>query len=202
MYALPAAALVLLLGASCRDEQKLDVAAGINPKKMPTMQTVNVATLISDSGVTQYKIVSPLWRVFDEVDTPYWEFPQGLYLQKYDRKFKVIASVACDSARYFKHQRLWRLDGHVELRNAPDELFMTQQLFWNERDHRIFSDSFIHIETAVHVLEGHGFRSNERLTDYTVMRPTAIFPVNPQSVTSGDASARPAAVSDPGLTAP
>lgn len=177
---LPAAilAVIILAASSCREEEKLDVAAGIDPKRMPTMQTVNVATLISDSGITQYKIVSPLWQVYDEVDTPYWSFPKGLYLQKYDRRFKVIASVACDSARYFKHSRIWRLDGNVEMHNTPNELFLTQQLFWDERKHRIYSDSFIHIETAVHILEGYGFNSNEKLSDYTVLRPSGIFPVN------------------------
>ena len=53
----------------CKEDGKLGVASRIDPKKMPSMTTVNVATLISDSGITQYKIVSPLWNVYDEVDT-------------------------------------------------------------------------------------------------------------------------------------
>ena len=73
---LTAIAMLAVLGlGSCKDEGKLGVASRIDPKKMPSMTTVNVATLISDSGITQYKIVSPLWNVYDEVDTPYWSFP-------------------------------------------------------------------------------------------------------------------------------
>ena len=171
-------AVLCILISGCKDDGKLGVASRIDPSKMPTMSTVNVATLISDSGVTQYKIVSPLWNVYDEVDTPYWSFPKGIYLQKFDRKFNVIASVAADSARFFRLLNLWQLDGNVELKKEPGELFLTQQLFWDQRHNRLYSDSFIHIETPDRMLEGHGFESNDRLTKYSIRRPTGIFPVD------------------------
>ena len=170
--------LALVGLGGCKDDGKLGVATRIDPKKLPSMSTVNVATLISDSGITQYKIVSPLWNVYDEVDTTYWSFPKGIYLQKFDRQFNVIASVAADSARFFRMLNLWKLDGNVELRKEPGELFLTQQLFWDQRRNRLYSDSFIHIETPDRMLEGHGFESNDRLTKYSIRRPTGIFPVS------------------------
>lgn len=172
------AAMFLFIAAACRDDKVVNVAAKINPAKMPTMTTKNVATLISDSGVVQYKIVSPIWKVYEEVDTPYWSFPEGLYLQKYDPYFQVIATVAADSARFFSKLKIWRLDGHVEMTKAPNDLFQTSQLFWDQNRKKIYSDSFIHIETATHVLEGIGFESNDRLTSYRVVKPQGIFPIN------------------------
>lgn len=140
------------------------------------MTSHDISTLISDSGVTQYKIVAPLWEVYDEVEDPYWRFPEGLYLRKYDRKFKVIATIAADSARYYKEKRLWRLDGHVEITKVPSELFLSSRVFWDQSRGRIYSDTFIHIENATHVLEGNGFDSNEHFTEYRVIKPTGIFP--------------------------
>ena len=142
---------VLILSLwSCTEGRKVDIASKLDPGHMATMTTHNISTLISDSGVIQYKIVSPMWQVFDQVETPYWLFPKGLYLEKYDPYFQVIATVAADSARYYKNQRL----------------------------------SFIHRETATHVLEGMGFVSNDRLTDYRVIRPQGIFPVNRENISS------------------
>ncbi len=176
--AMAVAVAMAILFSGCKEDGKLGVASRIDPKKMPSMSTVNVATLISDSGITQYKIVSPLWNVYDEVDTPYWNFPKGIYLQKFDRKFNVIASVAADSAKFFRLQNLWKLDGNVELKKEPGELFLTQQLFWDQRRNRLYSDSFIHIETPERMLEGHGFESNDQLTKYSIRKPTGIFPVD------------------------
>lgn len=178
----------LLLATACREERKVDVAGGLNPAVMPTMTTRDISTLISDSGVIQYKIVAPLWQVFDEADTPYWMFPEGLYLQKYDPYFHVIATVAADSARYFKHEKLWRLMGNVEMTKAPKDLFLSPELYWDQRQGKIYSDSFIHIENSTHVLEGTGFVSNDRLTDYRVLNPQGIFPVNRDRMGPGSSS--------------
>ncbi len=172
----------------CREEKKVDISSQLHPDRMPTMYTRNVSTLISDSGVTQYKIVAPVWYVYDEADTPYWNFPEGLFLQKYDPKFNVIATVAADSARYFKMQRLWRLEGNVEMKKVPKDLFLSQRVFWDQKRQQIYSDTFVHIENATHVLEGTGFVSNERLTVYRVLRPQGIFPVDRDNIkgTSGE----------------
>lgn len=177
--------LSLIVATGCREEKKVDVASSLNPAKMPTMSTRNISTLISDSGVIQYKIVAPLWEVFDEADTPYWRFPKGLYLQKYDPFFKVIATVAADSARFFKNQKLWKLMGHVEMTKVPKDLFQSEELYWDQRTSKIYSDSFMHIETETHVLEGTGFISNDRLTEYRVLNPQGIFPVNRENMTPG-----------------
>lgn len=170
--------VVILLVSSCNDNGKIDVLSGITPGRMPTMKTVGVNTIISDSGITKYRIKSPVWYVYDEIDTPKWKFPKGLYLEQFDAKMKVIGSVACDSAVYFKMQGIWRLDGHVEMHNNQKDLFMTQQLYWDQQQHKIYSDSFIHIERSDRVLEGHCFESNENLTTYRILKPTGIFPAD------------------------
>lgn len=191
----------LIVATACRDEVKVNVASKINPKTMPTMSTKNVATLISDSGIVQYKIVAPMWKVYENVDTPYWFFPEGIYLQKYDPYFHVIATVAADSAKFFSKLKIWRLDGNVEMTKVPQDLFQTSQLFWDQNRHKLYSDSFIHIETQTHVLEGHGFESDERLTSYRVIKPQGIFPMNPGYVpgsgTPGAVSTSPSALPSP-----
>lgn len=163
---------------SCREEQKVDISHSLDASKMPSMSTRNISTLISDSGITQYKIISPLWDIYDEADTPYWNFPEGLYLQKYDPDYNVIATVAADSAKFFKNERLWRLEGEVEMTKFPDELFLSPRVFWDQRRQQLYSDTFIHIENATHVIEGTGFESDESLTSYRILHPNGIFPIN------------------------
>jgi Protein of unknown function (DUF1239). len=173
------ASVVLAIAAGgCPEERKVDISKNLHPGNMPSMVTHNVNTLISDSGVTQYKIVTPVWYVYDQVDTPYWYFPKGLYLQKFDPQFRVTATVAADSARFFRVQKLWKLEGNVEMTKAPKDLFLSPRVFWDQRRQRLYSDTFIHIENSTHVLEGTGFESDERLTKYRILRPTGIFPVD------------------------
>lgn len=170
--------LLTLASGGCIEETKVDISHNLDPTNMPSMVSHNITTLISDSGITQYKIVTPVWYIYDEADTPYWSFPKGLYLEKFDDKFKVVSTVAADSAKYFKQQRLWRLDGNVELTKVPADIFLSPQLFWDQRRQTLYSDTFIHIENATHVIEGTGFVSDERLESYRILHPTGIFPVD------------------------
>lgn len=151
------------------------------------MRTRNVSTLISDSGVTQYRIVAPLWEVYDNIDHPYWRFPEGLYLRKFDRKLRVIATIAADSATYFKDKNLWRLDGRVEVTKEPKELFLSQQVFWDQNRGIVYSDSFIHIENATHMMEGYGFTARQDFSGYRITRPLGIFPVDREKIENGGA---------------
>ncbi|MDE6448081.1 MAG: LPS export ABC transporter periplasmic protein LptC [Muribaculaceae bacterium] len=188
MRSLVGLALVCVMATaitSCREETKVDVVGGLHPDRMPTMTTRNVSTMISDSGVTQYRIVAPLWEVYDEGDAPHWRFPEGLYLRKYDRKFRVIATIAADSAIYFKNKNLWRLDGHVEVTKEPREVFLSQQVFWDQNKGIVYGDSFIHIENATHMMEGYGFRAKQDFTEYSINHPMGIFPAERDNLKGG-----------------
>jgi len=180
MRSLPVVAVVCLLLVSfvvsgCKDSDPVGMG-NVDASRTPTMLTRDVETLISDSGVTRFRIVTPIWYVYDEVDEPYWSFPEGLNLDKYDNFFRREATVEADSAVYFKNKQLWRLDGNVNITNVMNEKFLTNQLYWDQRQHKLYSDSFIHIERPDKVLEGYGFYSNEQLTRYTIRKVSGIFP--------------------------
>lgn len=169
------AATTATVVTGCKDNAPVEMG-DTNADNVPTMLTRNVETLVSDSGVMRYRVVTPIWYVYDEVDEPYWSFPEGLNLEKFDNFFRQDAKVVADSAVYFKNKQIWRLDGNVNITNVMGEKFVTNQLFWNQRQHKLYSDSFIHIERTDKVLEGYGFDSNEQLTRYSIRNVSGIFP--------------------------
>ncbi|MCM1111273.1 MAG: LPS export ABC transporter periplasmic protein LptC [Clostridium sp.] len=188
-----AVASPLLVGSSCSKDNKLTLDLTVEPETTPTMLTHDVSTLISDSGITRYHIKAPVWYVFGEAKSPRWTFPDGLYVEKFDDAMKQEATIECDSATYFEQQKLWRLDGNVRIRNVQNEKFLTEQLFWDQRYQKVYSDSFIHIERSDRIIEGYGFTSNDRMTDYVVNRVSGIFPVSQfvnRDSTSGGMSRR------------
>lgn len=178
---IPAAVMLTLFMCGCREETKLDVASRLDPSRMPSLSTRNVETLISDSGHTKYKILTPLWNIYSEGGDPHWDFPEGVYLRQLDRQLKEVAVVVADSAKYFTGRKLWQLMGNVEIDQKGKSYFSSQRIFFDDRGKRIYSDTFIHIETPTQILEGLGFESNQDLTRYTVLRPTGVFPVEQET---------------------
>lgn len=192
-----AIAAALLCG--CADEETAPTAT-TDGNTSPTMVTDSVNSFVSDSGITRYQIEAPTWLMFDEADEPYWIFPQGLQLNQFDDAMNVAAVMVADTARYFSRMKLWKLDGNVRMRRAGGEKFLTRQLFWDQRNHKVYSDSFIHIERPDRILEGYGFTSNEQITAYTIRRPTGIFPTEGFTGGSGsDAAPAPQAPTQPQL---
>lgn len=193
---LPCALLSLAAAAAvtaCGEEQHSYVPNAGDGSTTPTMTTADVSTFISDSGYVRYHITTPLWQMFEEAKDPFWRFPGGLELEQYDLALKPQANIRSDSATYFSRRRLWRLDGNVVMVNVDGDSFLTNQLFWDQQQRKVYSDSFIHIVRTDRVIEGYGFTSNENMTAYLVHRPTGIIPV--------DRDARESAAAEPDTTA-
>ncbi|MDE6206797.1 MAG: LPS export ABC transporter periplasmic protein LptC [Muribaculaceae bacterium] len=164
---------------ACSSDQKRYVPNVGDGTATPTMTTTDVSTLISDSGYTRYHLVAGLWQMFEDAEDPYWRFPEGLELEQFDDNgMNTVATVVCDSAVYFSRRKLWRLDGNVVMVNTDADSFLTQQLFWDQTERKILSDSFIHIVRSDRIIEGYGFESDQSMKYYSVNRPTAILPVD------------------------
>lgn len=167
----------MLAVAGCKEDNRLGVARSIDPAHMPQLSTRNVSTLISDSGYTKYKVVTPLWNVYggDDRET-YWSFPEGVYLRQLDHELEVVSTVAADSAHYFPNRKLWELFGDVEIDQKGKAYFYSERIYFDDRNKQIYSDTFIRIKTPTQTLEGIGFESNQELTRYRVLKPTGTFP--------------------------
>jgi len=116
--------------------------------------------------------------VYDKTEPPYQEFPKGIYLEQFDEELAVQASLKADYAHYNETEQLWTLRGNVHALNRKGEQFDSPELKWNEKTHRVFSDSSIHITRERSIIEGVGFDSNEQMTQYTILHPTGVFPID------------------------
>ncbi len=170
--------LLCVLTVACRNtEVKHRAAAVVDRKAMPVLEGVDVNTLISDSGITRYRIKAHKWLVFDKADTPYWEFPDGIYLEKFNLNLEADATVEADYAYYNEPSQRWTLIGNVQAMNMEGERFETPLLYWDQKTESVYSDSSIVITRENSVIKGIGFRSNQEMTKYTIQRPTGVFPI-------------------------
>ncbi len=162
----------------CVKKEVRNRAGAIEDRKtMAVLEGDEVTTLISDSGITRYRIRAKKWLVFDKADTPYWEFPEGIYLEKFNLDLQADATVEADYAHYDEPAQLWTLRGNVQAMNLEGEQFETPLLFWDQKSESVYSDSSIVITREASVIMGVGFRSNQEMTKYTILRPTGVFPI-------------------------
>ncbi len=157
---------------------------------LPVMRTLGVTTLISDSGITRYRIVTEEWSVFDRTEPSYWSFEKGVYLERFDSLFNVDANIRSDTAYYYDKEQLWELIGNVEIINQEGNKFNTELLYWNQVTEKVYSDRFIRIEEPDRIIMGYGFESNQQMTNYEIMNVEGIFYVEDEEETSANDSIR------------
>ena len=169
--------MLAIFFSACRRSEVQQTTVSVPREQIAVLITDTVSTLISDSGITRYRIEAPQWFIYDQTEPPYQEFPKGIYLEQFDLDLSVQASLKADYAYYDEKAQRWRLTGNVHALNRKGEQFDTPELNWDQQTHRIYSDSVIHITREKSIIEGVGFDSNEEMSKYTILHPTGVFPI-------------------------
>jgi LPS export ABC transporter protein LptC len=187
--------VIALLGfSSCQKETEHVAPAIYDRDSVSMMVSYGVNTLISDSGVIKYRIVTERWDVNTVKSVPRWTFEKGIFLEQFDEKFHVGACITADTAWYYDQKRLWELRGRVFVRNNAGAVFRSEELFWDQNKHILYSNKFSRITTSERHLQGTRFESDEYMTSYTVTNSKGSLP-------AGDLSGESTPASTPGDTA-
>ncbi len=151
-------------------------APAINERDSASMMvSYGVNTLISDSGVIKYRIVTERWDVNTVKNPPRWTFEKGIFMEQFDPQFHIEGYIQADTAWYYDQQKLWELRGRVYIRNVNGLVFRSEELFWDGIKHEFYSHKFSRVVTPERTMEGTFFRSDEHMTHYEVTNSVGSF---------------------------
>lgn len=167
-----------MLFMACSEAQE-HTAPAVNPEDSVSMMTTyGVNTLISDSGVIKYRIVTERWDVNTVRQPSRWEFMKGVFFEQFDERFHVVGYVQADTAWYYDQKRLWKLRGRVSIRNTNGLVYTSEELYWDGLSHEFYSTVYSRLVTPERTIEGTYFRSDEQMTHYTVTNSKGSFVPN------------------------
>ena len=164
-----------LLAASCQEAVEHTAGAIRDRDSVAVMTSLGVNTLISDSGIIKYRIVTERWEVNQNKKPSRWTFDKGLFLEQFDEKFHVQSYIQCDTAYYYDQQRLWELRSRVRILTKDGLRFSSERLYWDEGKHELYSNTFSRLVTPERTLQGSYFRSDEHMTHYLVTNSRGSF---------------------------
>ena len=165
----------LICFAACSETVSHTAPAVRDRDSASMMTSYGVNTLISDSGVIKYRIVTERWDVNTIKNPPRWTFEKGIFMEQFDEKFHIEGYIQADTAWYYDQQKLWELRGRVYIRNVNGLIFRSEELFWDGIRHEFYSHKFSRVVTPERTLEGTYFRSDEHMTHYEVSNSEGSF---------------------------
>lgn len=167
--------LAFVLLVACEQPREHTAPAIHERDSVSMMTTYGVNTLISDSGVIKYRIITERWDVNTIKQPSRWTFERGVFLEQFDEKFHIEGYIFADTAWYYDQKKLWELRGRVRIRNNNGLVFRSEELFWDGINHEFYSYKYSKVVTPERELEGTFFRSDEQMRHYVVTNSTGSF---------------------------
>lgn len=137
------------------------------------MLTRDVDMLVSDSGLTRYRLIAPVWLVYDRPDRKEWVFSQGLKMWSVDSLQPGNELVSADTAYHFTDREEWLLIGNVRIHGLRGEKLYTSRLHWLRKQKRLYSDDTTYFATEGRELRGSRFEAADDLSEYSIYNNSA-----------------------------
>ena len=163
--------------SSCKNDIK-EVTALSAGDSIPDLTAKNFVYLRSVSGRIVAKLQSPRMTQYGGED-PYMEFPDGFKIEFYDRLMQVETVLTADYGIQYEKRKLIKAQKNVVLINMiKNEQLNAEELIWDQRRKKIYSESKIKITTPTQVQYGSGFESDENFQLYEIFKGSGDFEID------------------------
>lgn len=136
--------------SSCNSKKD---AAQVNPETIISMRSDTLSMMVSKNGLKSYFFEAPLMEEYNFAREPYVKYPAGVFVKKFRDSTEIVEStLRANEAVYYKKRALWMASGNVIATGSGSTLY-TEQLFWDEKTDRIYSN----VDTRVKDQDGEHF---------------------------------------------
>lgn len=135
---------------------------------MMTEFSEQLSIVMSENGRRSYFFETPQLEGYTLAKEPYREFRRGIKITTYqdDSLTTVDAVLTANYAIYYEERGLWEARGNVEVHKEDGTEVYTQQLFWNTRTKKVYSNVDTKLIKGNNVTIGESFESDEGFTDW------------------------------------
>lgn len=149
---------------SCSEEQTVDDR---NPESLITHRSDSLTLIVSENGLKQYRFETPLMERYQMAREPYMEFRYGIKITTYRDSTEAVAStLVADYAIYYENRELWEARGNVVGEGEDGRTLYTQQLFWDQKTKKVYSNVDSKVIQGDDVFIGEGFESDESFDNW------------------------------------
>jgi LPS export ABC transporter protein LptC len=183
--------MLIFLG-SCSD---LDTSAYRRKRSQDSMVTREFAEKVTieytDSGRLRARIFSPILVAVKQKSHPYLEMRKGLKVDFYEQNGDIQSYLTAEYAISYPEENRVIVRNNVEILNVKGEMLNTEELKWDQKRGKIYTDRFVKITTPDQIITGQGLESNQSFTDWEILNVSGTINVpydkipRPRSVVPG-----------------
>ena len=171
--------VIFLMLTACNnatiDKVKVSSDAG---KPLPIERGINISINYSDSGFLKAKLFAPILERFSNENQTETEMKQGITAYFYNTDGRISSYLKSKYAVRDERARTITARKDVNVVNNKGDTLRTQELIWDEKTDKIYSDKAVKISSPDRIIMGTGLESNTDFTRFKVLNITGILSVN------------------------
>lgn len=162
--------MVLLLAAGCKND--LAEIEALNEQLRVDVETAKeVEILYSDSAQVRVRVTGPTMLYHLNRSEPEQEFPDGINVEFFGPDGEVTSQLTALYGLRRQNKKEVVVRDSVVWKSVEGDTLETEELFWDERREKIYSNKFVVITRPDEVIYGHGFEADQ---DFSYSRINAI----------------------------
>jgi LPS export ABC transporter protein LptC len=158
---------------ACTNDPKL-VQEFVSDKEQVIEQIKGAELLHTENGKIKVRIIAGIIERFQNLQSQLI-FSDNLEVYFYNDSSQLQSTLKADDASIDEEKKIMVAQNNVEIISSDDKKLETEELVWDEKNNKIYTDKKVKITTGKEVIYGEGFTSNPNFTEYSIIKIHGTF---------------------------
>lgn len=145
-------------------------------------KATDVTIVISEDGHIKATISAKEFIRNQKAKPPYTDMKNNLKVEFFDDSARVESTLTARYARFYEQQNNILIRDSVVVVNKKGEQLETEELVWNQKLKKCYTEKFVRITTPTQVMFGDGLEANQDFTWYQIKNIKGVFQVEKEEV--------------------
>ena len=152
----------------------------VSNKQQPIEQIKGAELLHTENGKVKVKLVARCIERFQDIQ-PALIFSDHLEVYFYNDSSQLQSTLTADYASIDEESKIMLAQNNVVLISSDDKKLETDELIWDEKKNKIYTDKKVKITTGKEIVYGEGFTSNPDFKEYSITKIHGTFDFSTQT---------------------
>lgn len=173
--------ILFLFLISCSNKTS-EINELMNKTEMQEDKAFGVTIIYSENAKVKARLFAKEFIHNEIAKPPYYEAKQGLKMEFYGDSATVENTLTAKYARYYELEGNILIRDSVVIVNKKGEKLTTDELVYNQKLKKFYTEKPVKITTPTQILLGDGLDANEDFSSYEIKNIKGIFAVDKSSV--------------------
>lgn len=166
----------MLLFSSCENDLS-QLPDRTLPGDIESDRAKDVTIIYSEKGRTKAELHTKDFVGNENAKPPYIDFLNGIKMNMFDEQMQIESTVTARSARYYTQEENVIARDSVVVKNRKGEKLETEELIWNQKIARFYTDKFVRITYDGQVSWGYGLEATQDFSYVRIKEQRGSIPV-------------------------